>query len=431
MGVKLCGWILTAGLVCGLSAPVAQAQARGKRTATLYMDHGDTPRLQSRTVGLTLERALKERLEFRFRRLADVLESRAAYRKQMAKARKLIKDAKTALTNMEVEKGVKVLQQAIGIREQYFHLLARKKGAKNKHAWLLGDLAMAHFMAGDEDNARQSLLQAFALYPKMEFDAKRFPPQMKRTFDESSFLADEMGTGNAQVTTDPPGCEVRANGAFVGFSPQVVRGMTAGRNLISLARTGYRTQTFPVKVEGGADIAQVTVELTALPGKPASKLKAALMEARHRKVGKNMLAAARRVKTDLLLLATLGGQDDLVVISMYAYNTRTKKVTGMVKGTASSLDPEPEVNELVATLVGTLAERPKPPPVKPRPPSESLLTKLKKFRESKYFWPVVGGIAATVVITSASVGIYYGTRGDGPDHRKTLLLLPQGTIGTF
>ena len=102
----------------------------------------------------------------------------------------------------------------------------------------------------------------------------------------------------------------------------------------------------------------------------------------------------------------------------------------MVKGTASSLDPDPEVNELVSSLLATLAQRPKPRPVKPLPPSDSWLS---RFRKSKYFWPVVGGIAATVVITSATVGIYYGTRDNGgePDHRRTLLILPHHTLGTF
>ena len=430
MGRKLCGWIIVVGLIFGLVTPVAEAQGGGSRTATLYIDSGPKPRLQARTVGLTLEQAIKARREFSFKRLKDLLEPRVSYRAQMAKAKKLVDTAKTALANLEVEKGVKALQQAVGIHEQNFHVLARKKNAKEKHAWLLGDLAMAHFLAGDEDNARQALLQAFALHPKMEFDAKRFPPQMKRTFDESSFLADELGTGNAQVTTDPPGCEVRANGSFVGFSPQVIRGMTAGRNLVTLARTGYRTQTFPVKIEGGADIAQVTVELTPLPGKPAKKLEAALMEARHRKVGKSLRAVGKRLKTDIVLLATLDGEDDLVVITLHIYDTRTRKITGMVKGTASSLDPEPEVNELVATLVGTLAQQPvRLRPVKPQPPTESWFS---SFRKSKYFWPVVGGVAGAVVITSASVGIYYGTRSTGgPDHRRTLLILPQGAVGTF
>ena len=432
MGAKrIRGTIIVVALICGLSVPLAEAQTSSRRSATLYVDSGPKPRLQARTVGLTLERALKARREFRFRRLDDLLEPMTAYRKQMAKAKKLVATAKTALANLEVEQGVKALQQVVGIREQYFHLLARKKNAKQKHAMMLGDLAMAHFLAGDEDNARQALLQAFALHPKMVFDSKRFPPQMKRTFDESSFLADELGTGNAQVTTDPPGCEVRANGAFVGFSPQVVRGMTAGRNLITLAKTGYRTQTFPVKVEGGADVAQVTVELTPLLGKPAKQLKAALMEARHRRVGKNLMAMAKRLKTDVLLLANLTGQDDLVVITLYVYDVGARKISGMIKGTASSLDPEPEVNELVATLVGTLTQRPKPQPVRPQVPTEPWYSGISKFHKSKYFWPVVGGVAAAVVITSASVGIYYGTKDSGPDHRKTLLLLPQGTIGTF
>ncbi len=428
MGARLFGCFF-AILVCGLPAPAALAQS-GKRTATLYLDYGARPRLQARTVGRTLERTLKARQDLKFRRIDDLLEPPALARKQLAKSKKLLGAAKTALANLEVEKGVKSLQQAVAIRDKYFHILARKKKAKEKHAWLLGDVAMAHFLAGDEDSARQALLQAFALHPKMEFDAKRFPPQMKRTFDESSFLADELGTGNAQVTTDPPGCEVRANGAFVGFSPQVVRNMTAGRNLVTLARTGYRTKTFPVKVEGGTSMAQVTVELTPLPGKPAKKLRGALVEVQHRKVGKNLLAVGQKLKTDLVFIATLGGQDDLVELSVYAFDRKARKIAGMVTGTASSLDPDPEISELVATLMATLARQTKPKVIKPKPPTESFIS---KFRKSKFFWPVVGGVAAAVVITSASVGIYYGTRGGGggTDYRKTLLVLPHGAGVTF
>lgn len=422
--------LVAVALLLGITPAVTYAQAGKRRTATLYIHHGAKPRLQSRTVGRTLENFLKEREEVKFTSLDYVLESAKLARKQVAKADKLVKAAKTSVANLEVDQGVKQLENALKLYERFFHRLAKNKKSVHKYAGLLADLAMAHFLAGNEEGARQALLQAFGLHPKMEFDPKRFPPQMKRTFDESSFLADELGTGNAQVTTDPPVCEVWANGKFVGYAPQTVRGLTAGRNLMTLTRPGYATRTVPVNVEGGADMAQVTAELSSLRGAPAKMLTAALKEVRAGKAGKATAAAARRMGQDVLMLARMEGQDDIVMVTVWAYDRKAKKITAKAKATASSLDPDPEVGELVTILARALGQRARPRvPVRPAPPSESWFS---SFRKSKYFWPVVGGVAAAVVVTGASVGIYYGAQGGEKDNRRrNLILLPHGTVGTF
>lgn len=423
--------------ICYVISNISLAQAKPKRkySATLYMDFGTKPRLQARTVGETLDQYLADLPRLKFTRLNEVLEPMKSFRRKVRKAKKLTAKGKEDISNLEVELGVAAIKDAVKLREQAFHLFEHQPEEIKKHAWMLGDLAMAHFLNGEEEKARQALLQAFGLFPKMEFDDKRFPPQMKRTFDETRFLADELGTGNCAVDTVPVGAEVRANGKYVGFAPLVVRGLPAGNNLITVANTGYRTKTMRTNIEGGPNPSELKIKLKPLRGRPQKVLQAALTEAQTGKhSGKNLATAGALLKRDLLLFADMSGRDDIVVVRLFAYDVRKKKIVGRVKSTVSAMDPDPECKEMASILMTALsrktvtrptpAARPKPKPA----PTESWFS---RFRKSNYFWPVVGGLAAGAVVAGVGVGIYYGTKGGPPDHRRTLLILPANTPGLF
>jgi hypothetical protein len=380
--------------------------------------------LQSHTVGETLERYITANPGLEFTPLGEILVPAATRRKQLRRAGTLARKGREDLTNLELARGVKRLQEALRLRERHFHLLGQDPGERQRQAQILGDLALGHFLAGDEDKAREALLQALVMFPKLRFDSKRFPPQMKSIFGEARFLADDLKTGNLAVDSTPGGAEIYANGNFVGFSPLPVRGMAAGRNLVTAVKPGYRTRTRAVKIESGPGAAQLSVELEALPGSPAAVLQNALKEARDRGAGEALQEAAARLKRDLLILARARGRDDIVAVQLYAYDARHKMVRARARANVSALDPDPACREVVATLMSNMARHPLV-----AAGSESREVDqpwYRRFRRSPWFWPVIG-VTAAAVVAGTTVGIYYATRDTGPDPRETLVILPVTT----
>ena len=427
-------WILVLLLFSLAAEPAAQArpaQARkgaGKPKATFYLYPGVKPRAQVRSVRDTLKELMELRKEIRFVALEGLLEDKRAARRSLKRANKEATRGKDQLSNLEVEEGVKTIHAAVLKREEYFHYFYDDPDELERHAWLLADLAVAHYMAGDETKTRASLLQAFLLHAKMEFDEKRFPPQMKQLFEESHFYADEMGTGDVYIETSPEGAEVRVNGKLVGQSPIMAKGLGPGDNLVSVGLLGYRTRTQRVTVQGGGESSQMTMDLEPLKGSPLTTLQEAISWANNGQVGPGLKKLASRLRVPVIFLAAVGGEEDMVTVSLFAYDGRRKILAGKVSGTVSSLDPEPECRELVNTLINSLRQEPVKRPLVAEEQGDPWYSGITKAR---WFWPVVGGVAGAAVVAGTTVGIYYGTRGSGGgrDPRKTLILLPAGSPG--
>jgi len=401
--------------------------AKGMPKATFFLDPGPKPRAQIRDVKTILEELIEVRKEIRYISLEEVLENSRAARRELKKANKDAVKGKDQLANLEVEEGVKTISEAVLKREEYFHHFYDDQDELERHAWLLADLAVANYMAGDEEATRKSLLQAFLLHGKMVFDEKRFPPQMKQLFGESQFYADEMGTGDVYIETAPAGAEVRVNGKLVGQSPVVAKGLGPGQNLVTVALVGYRTRTQRVPVQGGGENSQITMDLEPIKGSPLTVLRESIAAANNDQTAPGLKKLARRYKVPVILMAAVGGTDDMVTVSMFAYDGRRKKLVGKVSGTVSALDPEPECRELVNTLITALRTEPTRRPVVVEPKQESIF---KRFVDSRWFWPTIGIVAGAAVVAGTTVGIYYGTREtEEKDHRKTLILLPAGSPG--
>ncbi len=428
-------WTLICALFLSVAADPASARSKKHRRgqkkkpkASLYLDSGPKPRLQVRNVQGVLEELLELRKEIRFVPLADVLEDKREARKALTEAGKMTEKGKELLSNLEVEEGVKAIAEGVKMREQSFHVFYNDPNELEAHAWLLADLAVAYYMAGDEDKTRKSLLQAFLLHATMEFDEKRFPPQMKQLFGESRFLADEMGTGDVYIETQPAGAEVRVNGKLIGHSPTTARGLGTGENLITVSLVGYMTHTQRVSVQGGGESTQVTMDLAPLEASPIPALQEGLAAASNGGAAPNLATLSKTLKLPVIFLASVAGEDDMITVTLFAYDGRKKKLVGKVSGSISALDPEPECRELINTIMGSLSMAPvRKPKVAQEEQGEPWF---KKFRQSKWFWPAVGIAAGAVVAAGTTVGIYYGTRSnEAPDHRRTLIILPSGAPG--
>lgn len=397
-----------------------QAKTAKPLPATLYVDRGDSSNLHLRTIVEELERALAEHREINFTPINQLLEPLGAQLERLSKADSEARAGQAHLNNLELEKGLAALQRAVAYQEEVFHLFASTPSGVEDHAWLLVNLAVGHFLAGDEQQARIVLQRACVLMPQLEFDEKKLPAQMRRLFDEVKFLVDELGTGDARIETHPSGAEVRANGAFVGFSPLVIRGLVAGRNLLSVSHLGYRSQTVAVQVEGGELVAEESVTLKPVEGNPAPIFKSALKDAQARKPSESLQWLAKLLQRKVIFLASLQsqGQDNVILVQLHVFDGRKNKVSVEAKATILATAPRSECEELVASLVPFLVER-----KKPRPKQVARGSWLGRFYRSSYFWPVVGAVAGAAVIgTSIGVGLYIGQRDDSQRGRNLVLL---------
>jgi hypothetical protein len=390
--------------------------------STLYIKQPRRKMLQIRTVAHALEQAFTERREVNLTPIRHLLEPLAPLLEHLSEADKAARHGRELLKNLELEKSAVELQRAADLQQRVFHLISTSESGINEHAWLLTDLAVAHFLAGDEKTAREVTQRAMVLNTKLEFDSARFPPQMKRLFDEVRFLVDELGTGGLRVVTRPPGAEVRVNGKFVGFSPAKPTGLTAGPNLVTVSKLGFHTQTLPAKVEGGEIVPLVEAKLKPIASRSVRLLNTALKEATGGSVPKTLQRVSNMLQQRVLFLGTMTSRGGSVEVILYAYDRRRHRVSTRATVTVPAQDPEVGCNEIVAALIPFLQERPRP-----RPQPAGRKSWLSRFRDSPYFWPVVGA-GAVLAVTTLGIGIYYGTRDD-PDRGRQLLILPAIRVG--
>ena len=411
------------GLACAVALALAalldaRAETRQRRIpATFLMDpHG---KVHVRTVSAAIERSLSAMPQINFTPIRHLLEPVSPLLDRLAQANQLITEGQDLLNNLEVQKAVDAFQRAAKLQRSVFHLMAVSQSGVEEHGRVYVELAIAQFLAGNEAEAKVALQQAIVLVPKLEFDPQKFPPQSKRMFDEVRFLVDEMGIGDAQINTDPPGAEVQVNGNFIGFSPVLARGLVAGPNLVTVARLGYRTRTGRARVEGGGKVSTFTVRLHPLARSPLALMANAEVEAQTRRPGPALAALSRKLGRQMLFIASSASRDDLVTVTLHAYDAKGNRASGAAVGTVTALDPERDCKTLVESLVPFVTWRSPPPTTRRRGGF------WERVRSWPYLWPVVGAVVgAAVVGTSVGLGVYYGTRED--NRARNVLILPAG-----
>lgn len=396
----------------------ARAETGPRRTpATFLMD--PHRKVHVRSVSAAIERSLSAMPQINFTPVRHLLEPVSPLLDRLARASQLITEGQELLNNLEVQKAVDAFQRAAKLQRGVFHLMAVSPSGVEEHGRVYVELAIAQFLAGNEAEAKAALQQAMVLVPKLELDPQKFPPQSKRMFDEVRFLVDEMGIGDAQINTDPPGAEVLVNGNFIGFSPVLARGLPAGPNLVTVALLGYRTRTGRGRVEGGGKVSTFSVKLEPLAWSPSALMASAEVEAQTRRPGPALSAFSRKLGRRMLFIASSASRDDLVTVTLHAYDAEGNRISSAAEGTATALDPERDCRALVESLMPFVTWRPPPPTARRR---GGLWDRVRTW---PYLWPVVGAVVgAAVVGTTVGLGVYYGTRED--NRARNVIILPAG-----
>lgn len=418
--------VLAGALLLGPSGGgPAQAQnanpgprAKGKRPLVVF--HVDAPAAQMKVLKRTLSavrRALRKDKRLRYRPIQSVLEKPKGSLRRIMKADALIAAGKKDLTSLEVGSAIKKFKKAVRLMQVSFVALVRIRQKTKPLARALRNLAIAYYLDGKAEKAKKTLQKMFVLAPKTRYTSKLFPRQMAQVVDDERLMFDEFGTANVVVKTDPPGARIYVNAKRVGRSPLTVKNVRRGFNYITARMPGYRTTTIGEDVDP-PKLLRTQVQLRRFKRDPLPHMARALLEMGQKTAGPGVMAMGARLKADMVVLARARTEHDLAVITLYVYDTRLKKLLrGPVTVKPSTDFPKEKVKPVVKRLFdglrldGTVKQTPKS-----KKPTITLWKKMSigwgKFRKSKAFWPVIGGVAGAIV-AGVAVGLAVGLSKQG------------------
>lgn len=394
--------------------------AGAKGDPPLVVFHVDVPGAQMKVLKRTLSavrRALKKDKRLRYRPIQSVLEKPKGSLRRIMKADALIAAGKKDLTNLEVGGAIKKFKKAVRLMQVSFVALVRIRQKTKPLARALRNLAIAYYLDGKREKAKKTLQQLLVLAPKTRYSAKRFPRQMAQLVDNERLMFDEFGTSNVVIKTVPPGARVYLNARRVGRSPITLKNVRRGFNYITARLPGYRTTTIGEEVDP-PKLVRTTIRLMRFKRDPLPHMARALLEMGQKTAGPGILAMADRLKADIVVLARARAEHDLATITLYVYDARLKKLLrGPVTVKPSTDFPKEKVKPAVRRLFDGLRLDGKiTQPTKPTKPTITLWKKMSvgwtKFRKSKAFWPVMGGVAGAIV-AGVAVGLAVGLSKQG------------------
>jgi hypothetical protein len=346
----------------------------------------------------------------RFRSIADTLEPPEKAARELGRADIALIDAEKAFSEMDLDKAKNLLKDAIQTYQRYLPELAQRGGGTEglRDAWV--KLSKTRFFDGDADGARDALRYAFVLDPKLNYTKSMFPPQMKKAVVEAKLLFEALGPGKIQIDSDPPGAAAYLNGVKLEKpTPSTPADAQPGPNFINYRRRGYQPVGAIFENNGGGETAQAVKTLerpSPNPYGPMDRARAGLDQADA--PFPSLKEACKLLDVDMLLLARReGGQ-----VTVALYDARPDRILKRAKkAAADEVQAADAARDLARTLLdGVRLDGVYQPPVPPKKPSrwqlfsEKSREDLSRFRHSKYFWPVIGGILGVVVVGAAAAG---------------------------
>ena len=367
---------------------------------------------------------------FEFKSVVELLDHSDVAPRVLGQADLSVEDAEKSFGEMDLEKSKQLLKDAIMAYQKYLPQLAARGGGllPLRDAWL--KLAKARFFDGDNNGSRDALRYAFVLDPKVEFDKKRFPPQMKKTVIEAKLLFETLGPGKLVVDSDPPGATAYLNGVkLLKQTPTEPIDAQPGPNYISYERRGYAPFTAIFENNGGGEQASAVQSLARYPQNPLAPLDRARAQLDQGDKPPLVKDAAQALGVDLLLLIKTAKTAEGSKVTAYLYDARPDRILKRAEKTVPELDEPAAARELAGEVTsGVRLDGVWQPPAAPKKPSfwarftEKSRDDLTRFRHWKGFWYVVGGVAGAVVV-GAAVGIGVGVGPHHPTAGESIVLL--------
>jgi tetratricopeptide (TPR) repeat protein len=403
-------------------APRRRRAPDPRPTATLLIDVKPEDAATLAALPARLGRAIKNEKSFRFKSFQAILEKVKRSLRGLGQADELLEEAKQDIVAGKVREGIEKTRRSIELFEKHFAGLVRIKDRAKPLAEALRTLAIALHVDGKHQEARDAIRRLLVLAPKTEADPQVFPRKLVKLVDVERKVFDDLGGAEVQVETDPPGARVYLNARRKGVGPATIKNVRAGFNYLTARAIGYRTTTIRIEVAPPKQL-RTKIVLERLPDDPVPLMKESLAALGAARMTDAMRKLATRLEVDVLVLGRAEVFQDLCKLSLFAYDARTGLLRRGPVTASPHLDlPEDRLEALARTVLGESPVETRPPP--PRKvkrkrtsaPGVPLGERLRRFRRSRAFWPVVGSVAGAVVagaVVGLAVGLQSPPGGDG------------------
>jgi hypothetical protein len=192
----------------------------------------------------------------------------------LAKARRVLKQARDQYESLEPEACLKLAGEA----QESLATVAQWVPATSDLIRALALEAAAHLLLGNSGQAAHSLGRLVALAPEYEPEAGLFNPDMAQFLQRQFDKGRRRARTKVRVTTVPEGAAVYFDDRFVGLSPATVDSAVPGDHYVRAHLPGHRAAGERVKVEGDATRLQVALVPAEMDKSLLTKALAALRQ---------------------------------------------------------------------------------------------------------------------------------------------------------
>ena len=185
---------------------------------------------------------------------------------KLAEARKLVTKAGFEFENLETQKSIALLEEAMAFfMDGTPYIQDVQELAK---AYFL--LAANYYLEGESKKSKDAIILGVTLAPEVDPDPMVWNPDMLEFFKPIAMEAIHASTGNVLVRAEQKGAKVYLNGKHIGETPAKLRDIRSGYHILRVESPGHvnwgrRIQVVPgVEVRHRAKLKPVVAETTYL-----------------------------------------------------------------------------------------------------------------------------------------------------------------------
>ncbi|MBT6178909.1 MAG: PEGA domain-containing protein [Deltaproteobacteria bacterium] len=118
-------------------------------------------------------------------------------------------------------------------------------------------LGAIYSLEGAENKARQTMADAWSIYPQIEPDPRLYNPGMREHFQKAIKIRQTQKRGSLSLSSNPSYAKIYVDGVFRGVTPGNIGELTAGQHHIRLLKPGFRGWGRVVRVKPGRTVEEV------------------------------------------------------------------------------------------------------------------------------------------------------------------------------
>lgn len=118
-------------------------------------------------------------------------------------------------------------------------------------------LGAIYSLEGAENKARQTMADAWSIYPQIEPDPRLYNPGMREHFQKAVKIRQTQKRGSLSLSSNPSYAKIYVDGVFRGVTPGDIGELTAGQHHIRLLKPGFRGWGRVVRVKPGRTVEEV------------------------------------------------------------------------------------------------------------------------------------------------------------------------------